>query len=402
MDSRWQGKHILHAITGGIAAYKGAYLTSTMHKLGAEVIVLMTPKSLEFVGFRTFESLSGHEVMLNDNHPVWKRASHVEAAHWGDVMVFAPLTANTLAKMVSGIADNVVLDTYLAYTGNVVLVPAMNSGMYEHPSTQNNIRTIQMYPGHILVPPDTGYLACGDVGKGRFPEIDKIVDYIEYAFVSEKPLAGKKVVITAGPTRHFIDDVRFISNPSSGKMGYELAREAWIQGAEVVLLLGKGSRIGVPHFAETIMFDSAVELKDILMDKLSDAHILMMSAAVGDFIPERHAGKLDRRKGDMAITLKPAPDVVASVKSVYKDVFTVAFSAEAGAPVERAVSKMEAKGVDAIVYNDVSNKKIGFGSDYNEVYVIFRDGKRVHIPYGSKRDISRSIWQEVIKYALNE
>ncbi len=398
VDKRWEGKHILHAITGGIAAYKGAYLTSTMHKLGASVQVLMTPKAEEFIGFRTLESLSGNFVMRGDDHPEWKRASHVEAAKWGDVMVMAPLTANTLAKMVSGMADNIVLDTYLAFTGSVVLVPAMNTAMYEHPSTQRNLETAESYSGHIVVPPDSGYLACGDTGKGRFPEVDKIIDYVEYAMVESKPLKGKTVVITAGPTRHFIDDVRFISNPSSGKMGYELAREAWILGANVILLLGKSSYVDAPHFAKVEFFDTAYDLMDLLKEHLQHADMLIMSAAVGDFIPEHHEGKLNRRQGDMVIRLSPAPDVVKTVKAQYPDVYVVGFSAEATAGVERAVKKMNDKGIDAIVYNDVSRKEIGFGSDYNEVYVIFKDGAKRHIPYGTKRDISRSIWREVIKH----
>ncbi len=400
MDNRWNGKHILHALTGGIAAYKGAYLTSAMHKLGAIVQTMLTPKALDFIGSRTLESLSGNYVMVNDDHPLWKRASHVEAARWGDVLVIAPLTANTLAKMVAGIADNVVLDTYLAFTGPVVLVPAMNSAMFEHPSTQRNIDVIKGYNNHIVVPPDAGYLACGDMGKGRFPEIDKILDYVEKALVKDKPLKGKKIVVTAGPTRHFIDDVRFISNPSSGKMGYEIAREAWILGADVVLLLGKGARVSSPHFASTVYFDTAQELLEILMDNVKDADILVMAAAVGDFIPEMVNGKLDRREGMFTLSLFPSPDIVKTIKE-QSGIYTVGFSAESGTGIKRAINKMHQKGIDAIVYNDVSNKKIGFESDYNEVHVIFKDGRDVHIDYGTKREISRNIWQEVIKDVLN-
>ena len=401
MDKRWEGRHILHMITGGIAAYKGAYLTSAMHKLGADVQVVMTPKSLDFIGFRTFESLSGRYVMLDDNHPQWKRASHVEAARWGDVMVFAPLTANTLSKMAHGIADNIVTDTYLAFTGPVVLVPAMNSAMYEHPATQRNLNIVGDFPNHILVPPDSGYLACGEVGKGRFPEVEKIIDYVEKALVERKPLKGKKVVITAGPTRHFIDDVRFISNPSSGKMGYELAREAWILGADVVFVKGKGASVPDIHFGKTVWFDTALDLLKILRKEVKDADILVMSAAVGDFMVQRKEGKLDRRKGDLVLSLIPSPDVVATIKGEFPHVYVVGFSAEFGTTVDRAMKKMRDKKIDAIVYNDVSRREVGFSSDFNEVYVIFSDGSKVHIPYGTKREVSRSIWQEVIAHASN-
>jgi len=401
VDKRWKDKRIIHGITGGIAVYKGAYLTSAMSKLGAQVQVIMTPNSLEFVGFRTFESLSGNYVMYNNDHPSWKRASHVEAAKWADVMVIAPLTANTLAKMVNGIADNILLDTYLAFDKPVLVVPAMNSVMYDHPSTQRNLEILSKYPNHIIIPPDQGYLACGDIGKGRFPDIEKIIDYVEFTFVKDKPLKDKTVIVTAGPTRHFIDDVRFISNPSSGKMGYELAREAWILGASVILLLGKGSRVPAPHFAQVEYFDTALQLLESLEKYAYGVDILIMAAAVGDFIPEYREGKLNRREGSISISLLPSPDVVRTIKKKYPNLYVVGFAAETSTDLDRVFKKMREKGIDAIVYNDVSRKDIGFGSDYNEVYIIFNDGTRKKLGYMTKRDISRGVWQEVNKYVSN-
>lgn len=392
---RFEGKRILVGITGSVAAVKGALLVSRLVKEGAEVYSAMTTSAKKFVTPLTLRSLSGKIPIIGDEHPDFVRAVHIEAARWADIIVVAPATANTMAKCAVGITDNVLTDIVLAFEGPVVFVPAMNRSMLDNALTIKNIKQLEAL-GYTVVPTDSGSLACGERGSGRFPEQEKILDYIQKAML-DKPLLGRRVIVSAGPTRHFIDDVRFISNPSSGKMGYEMARWAWMLGADVIFVMGRGSRVSPPHFAsEVYHFDTVEELTGILEHLGQEADMLVMTAAVGDFAPDqRLSGKLPR-EGELILKLRKTKDVVAGFKRLYPHVYTVAFAAEASSDIERALRKMHDKGVDAIVYNDVSKEGIGFSADENEVVVLFKSGKRTHIGRSSKFDIAGKIWREVI------
>ncbi len=392
---RFDGKHILVGITGSIAAVKGALLVSRLVKEGAEVYPVMTPAATKFITPLTLRSLSGKVPIVGEEHPDFVRAVHIEAARWADVVVVAPATANTMAKCAVGISDNVLTDIILAFDGPVVFVPAMNSSMLGSPVTLKNIELLEDR-GYTVVPTDSGSLACGERGNGRFPEQEKILDYIQRAML-DKPLLGKRVVVTAGPTRHFIDDVRFISNPSSGKMGYEMARWAWMLGGDVIFVVGRGARVSPPHFASEIHhFDTADELAGILENLGAKADMLIMTAAVGDFAPEQKVRGKIPREGKLILKLRKTKDVVARFKEMYPGVYTVAFAAESGSDLGRAAQKMQRKGVDAIVYNDVSREGIGFSADENEVVVLFESGRQVMLGRASKFDIAGKIWREVI------
>jgi phosphopantothenoylcysteine decarboxylase / phosphopantothenate---cysteine ligase len=370
---------VLLGISGGIAAYKSADLLRGLQRAGIEVRVMMTPSATDFVTPLTFETLSGHPVHLDGDLLRNDSAiTHVEEGRIADLMVVAPATANTMAKMAQGLADNLLLSTYLAFAGTVVVAPAMNTNMWLHPTTQRSVAQLRE-DGVIVVEPAAGELACGVYGSGRMAEPESIVAEVKLRLQVERKtdLRGLRVVITAGGTREPIDAVRYIGNRSSGKMGYALARAAFDRGAQVDLIKANIDLPPAPG-VEEISTPTAREMYQAVMERLPETDILIMAAAVADYqVAEGAAGgKISKSREDLAISLEPTTDILCEVAAQREDQFIVGFAAEYGPEgVARARGKLDRKNLDMIVFNDISRGDIGFNSDYNEVVVLTPEGE---------------------------
>jgi phosphopantothenoylcysteine decarboxylase/phosphopantothenate--cysteine ligase len=371
---------VLLGVTGGIAAFKAAELLRGLQKAGMEVRVVMTRAATQFVGPMTFETLSGAPVRLDQVSELRadSRITHVEDSQDADIMVIAPATANTLAKLVSGIADNLLTSMFLAFGKTVVVAPAMNTNMWEHPATQHNV-TVLRDRGVFVVEPGAGELACGDYGSGRMAEPNSIVAEVKLRLQVQRKrdLRGLRVLITAGGTREPIDAVRFIGNRSSGKMGFALARAAFDRGAEVVLVEANVDMPAVPGVRE-VEAPTAREMHAEVMKRFPDTDILIMAAAVADYrVADGPAGgKIGKGKDEWAIDLEATPDILCDLAASRDDQFLVGFAAEYGIEnLSRARAKMERKSLDMIVFNDISRTDIGFDSDFNEVRILARDSE---------------------------
>ena len=371
---------VLLGVTGGIAAYKAAELLRGLQKAGMEVRVIMTRAATRFVGPLTFETLSNHPVYLDDVDVLRADSSitHVEESRVADIMVIAPATANTLAKMANGIADNLLSTSYLAFEKTVVIAPAMNTNMWTHPATQRNVELLRER-GIFVVEPGSGELACGVYGSGRMAEPDSIVAEVKLRLQVQRKrdLRGLRVLITAGGTREPIDAVRFIGNRSSGKMGFALARAAFDRGAQVELIEANVDMPAAPGVRQ-IQTPTAGEMHAEVMRMLPDTDILIMAAAVADYrVAQGPAGgKISKSSDELAIGLEPTTDILCDVSAHHRGHFLVGFAAEFGLEgLGRAKEKMERKQLDMIVFNDISRTDIGFDSDFNEVYVLTRDGE---------------------------
>jgi phosphopantothenoylcysteine decarboxylase/phosphopantothenate--cysteine ligase len=371
---------VLLGVTGGIAAYKAAELLRGLQKAGMEVRVIMTRAATRFVGPLTFETLSNHPVYLDDVDVLRADSSitHVEESRVADIMVIAPATANTLAKMANGIADNLLSTSYLAFEKTVVIAPAMNTNMWTHPATQRNVELLRER-GIFVVEPGSGELACGVYGSGRMAEPDSIVAEVKLRLQVQRKrdLRGLRVLITAGGTREPIDAVRFIGNRSSGKMGFALARAAFDRGAQVELIEANVDMPAAPGVRQ-IQTPTAGEMHAEVMRMLPDTDILIMAAAVADYrVAQGPAGgKISKGSDELAIGLEPTTDILCDVSAHHRGQFLVGFAAEFGLEgLGRAKEKMERKQLDMIVFNDISRTDIGFDSDFNEVYVLTRDGE---------------------------
>ena len=371
---------VLLGVTGGIAAYKAAELLRGLQKAGMQVRVIMTRAATRFVGPLTFETLSNHPVYLDDVDALRADSSitHVEESRVADIMVIAPATANTLAKMANGIADNLLSTSYLAFEKTVVIAPAMNTNMWTHPATQRNVELLRER-GIFVVEPGSGELACGVYGSGRMAEPDSIVAEVKLRLQVQRKrdLRGLRVLITAGGTREPIDAVRFIGNRSSGKMGFALARAAFDRGAQVELIEANVDMPAAPGVRQ-IQTPTAGEMHAEVMRMLPDTDILIMAAAVADYrVAQGPAGgKINKGSGELAIDLEPTTDILCDVSAHHRGQFLVGFAAEYGLEgLGRAKEKMERKQLDMIVFNDISRTDIGFDSDFNEVYVLTRDGE---------------------------
>jgi len=388
---------VVLGVTGGIAAYKAAELIRSWRRSGDEVRVMMTAHATRFITPMTLGVLSGHEVFL-DMFPEHGREAvdHVDLGKWADVLVVAPATANILAKFARGLADDQLSTYYLAHPGPVVLAPAMNVHMWDHPAVRENLE-ILIQRGVILVEPESGELACGDWGQGRLAEIPAIVAASRRAGNPEPLLTGRKILVTAGPTREPIDPVRFLSNPSTGKMGVHLAAEAYREGATVTLVHGPLST-EPPYGVTSIPVSTAGEMTDAVLSRAGEADLLLMTAAVGDFkLNEISSEKIRRTGNSLPLTLEPTADILASVRKACPDLTIVAFAAETTLDETRVREKMAAKGADFIVANDVSDSSIGFASDHNEVFIYPRQGPSIHLSRSSKSDIARRILQHVVR-----
>ncbi|MBP3670595.1 MAG: bifunctional phosphopantothenoylcysteine decarboxylase/phosphopantothenate--cysteine ligase CoaBC [Bacteroidaceae bacterium] len=395
-----KGKHIVLGITGSIAAYKAAYLLRAFVKKGAEVQVVITPAGKEFITPVTLSALSGKPVVsefFTANDGTWH--SHVDLGLWADVMVIAPATASTIGKMVHGIADNMLITTYLSAKAPVFVAPAMDLDMFAHPSTQHNLDMLRSY-GNYIIEPTSGELASHLEGKGRMEEPDRIVAIIEEFFAQKQVLAGKKVMITAGPTYEKLDPVRFIGNYSSGKMGFAIAEACAKAGADVTLVAGPVSLKTVHPAIRRIDVESADEMYDAVVSEFGHHNAAIMCAAVADYKPATCCPeKMKRSADDLTLQLVPNRDIAAAVGAIKRDdQCLVGFALETNNEEVNAQSKLEKKNLDFIVLNSLQDPGAGFRCDTNKVTIIERDGISTDYPCKSKAEVAKDIVEKLAEY----
>ena len=386
-----KGKTVLLGVTGGIAAYKIANLASALVKLHADVNVIMTQNATNFINPITFESLTGNKCIVDTFDRNFKfKVEHIALAELADVFMVAPASANVIGKIANGIADDMLTTTFMACKKKKIIAPAMNTNMYENPIVQDNIKKLKDY-GMEIIEPATGYLACGTTGSGKLPDEKILLEYILREVAYEKDLSGKTVLVTAGPTREAIDPVRFISNHSTGKMGYAIARCASLRGARVILVSGPVS-LEPPLFAELVPVVSAENMYNAVMKYKDEADIIIKSAAVADYTPiTARSEKIKKQSGDMSIELKRTRDILKELgQSRRENQFICGFAMETENLIENAVKKLESKNVDMIVANSLKTEGAGFGTDTNVVTLITKDGK-TELPLMSKTDVAMKI-----------
>lgn len=400
-----KGKKIVLGITGSIAAYKACLLIRQLIKRGAEVQVVITPAGKEFITPITLSALTHKPVIsefFSQRDGTWN--SHVDLGLWADAMVVAPCTASTLGKMAHGIADNMLITTYLSMKAPVFIAPAMDLDMYRHPSTQANMKTLLSYGNHIIEP-ESGFLASGLEGKGRMEEPEVIADRLDQFFSENSqpsPIAGKKVVITAGPTYEKIDPVRFIGNYSSGKMGFAIAEECLRRGADVTLVAGPVS-LSCSSGIRRLDVESCQDMYDAATSEFADADVAILAAAVADFRPALVADrKIKRGKDDMVITLCPTHDIAAALGASKKsDQTLVAFALETNDEEANAMRKLEKKNADFVVLNSLRNEGTCFRTDQNQIEIVSRDGKTSY-EKKSKADTASDIVDYLEKVVLTK
>lgn len=383
-----QNKHILIGITGGIAAYKICTLIRDFKKAGASVKVIATPNALNFVTKLTLQNLTQNNVFVEEfDIKDWK-PEHISLADESDIMLIAPATANTISKIANGIADNLLTSVACAFSKKIIIAPAMNCNMWNNEATQKNLKILESR-GIEILPPESGFLACGYTGKGRLCSLEKIYNAVDEALNYSQKLKGKKVVITAGGTVEEIDPVRYISNYSSGKMGLALAKSAHNMGAETTLITTKD--FDVPF--ETIKVKSALDMQKAVNDEFDNADYIIMAAAVGDYrIKEKSGQKIKKENNDnLTIELVKNPDILADISKKKTHQTIVGFCAESENLIENAKTKIEKKGCDFLVANDISRTDIGFNSDENEVIIFDKNGETKKIEKASKNKIAREI-----------
>ena len=391
-----KGKRIVLGITGSIAAYKACVLIRELIKAGAEVQAVMTPSAKEFITPLTISTLT-HKPVISEffdrRDGSWH--SHVDIGLWADAMIIAPATASSIAKMANGVADNMLITTYLSMRAPVFVAPAMDVDMFSHTATQKNIKTLRSY-GNIIIEPETGELASGLEGKGRMEEPAVIAKSLEAYFKSQNQLKGKRVLITAGPTYEKIDPVRFIGNYSSGKMGYALAEECAERGAEVELVSGPVSinlnRANI-HITKV---ESAAQMYAAAVNAFPKTDIAILCAAVADFTPrETKDVKIKREKGDLAIQLVPTKDIAAELGRMKKESqFMVGFALETNDETNNAINKLKAKKLDFIVLNSLNDKGAGFSVDTNKITII-SDTSKYEYPLKPKREVAKDIIDKI-------
>ena len=389
-------KKILLCVSGGIAVYKAAALTSKLVQKGAQVKVIMSESAAKFVTPLTFQALSRNEVYTDTFEEINPSViAHINLADWADLILVAPATANTIAKLSGGIADNMIATTLLATTAPVWIAPAMNVHMYDHPAVKRNISVLADY-GYRFIEPSEGYLACGYVGKGRLEEPEKIVELVE-SFFKQKPLklSGKTVVITAGPTREKIDPVRFISNHSTGKMGFALANEALKAGARVILVSGP-VQLEAPQGVILVKVESAEDMYNAVLSHFDEADVVIKTAAVADYRPKNtFEYKVKKAAGDTLIELERTKDILFELGERKKHQILVGFAAETNNVEEYAQKKLHQKNADMIVANNVKTEGAGFGTDTNIVTLFKRDGAVDELPIMSKQAVAERIIEEI-------
>jgi phosphopantothenoylcysteine decarboxylase/phosphopantothenate--cysteine ligase len=396
---------VVAGVGGGIAAYKSAELVRLIAQRGYDVQVVMTAAAQQFVRPLTFAALTGRKVITslwagdNSEDTLSSAVEHVRVAQENDVLVVAPATADLLAKFAAGIADDFLTTLYLAFTGKVILAPAMNDVMWAHPATQANIDTLRKR-NCCVVPPAEGWLACGSVGTGRLADPEQIVMHIEAEVNRKRDLEGETVLITAGPTQEALDPIRYISNRSSGKMGYALAEVAVQRGAAVTLISGPVS-LPPPHGIEVFRVTTVSEMRHAVLEHLPSATIIIKTAAVADYyladVPKQ---KLKKTATRLSLELDPTPDILAEVGQRKGDRLLIGFAAETENLLDEARRKMNAKKCDMLVANLVNRDGLGFESDRNEVDIITANGKTVHAGPADKKEIAERILDQVATLRL--
>ena len=395
-------------VGGGIAAYKAAELARALMERGFSVQVLMTRSAEEFVRPLTFAALTGKKVITNlfgaasAEDTLASSIEHIRVAQENQILVIAPATADLLAKLAHGLADDFLTTTYLAFTGPVVLAPTMNTNMWNHPATQENLRILRAR-GHVIVEPDDGILACGMVGPGRLAEPESIAQTVATVALGGSPkqdLEGETVLITAGPTQEPLDPVRYLSNRSSGKMGYALAEAARSRGARIILVSGPVALTAPPR-VELIPVRTAVEMRKAVMDHLEQATMIIKAAAVADYHrTDPPQQKVKKTAARLSLELDPTPDILAEVSRKKGDRLLVGFAAETENLIEEARRKLESKNCDMVVANLVSQAGIGFESDDNEVTLVLRTGETIPVERAPKSAIAHRIFDQMIKLRL--
>ena len=389
------GRDLILGVTGSIAAYKAVYLLRELTRLGASVTVCLSEHAREFVGALTFRTLSGRPVLTDLFDPQSADAvAHVALAERAHAVIVAPATANLLAKAANGIADDFLTTLLLAARAPVLMVPAMDGGMWDHAAVTANVATLRRR-GVTVLEPDTGALASGLSGKGRFPEIDEIVEALRRLLVPARDLAGERLLVTAGPTREPIDPVRYISNRSSGKMGYGLATAALRRGAEVILVSGP-TVLTPPPGAVFVPVQTAEEMREAVLHHLERATIVIKAAAVADYRARQTATTKIKGKRDLTLELTPNADILAEVAARHTSAFVVGFAAETHDVAANAREKLERKGIDLLVANDVSQQGIGFDAEDNEVLLLDRWGGARPLPRMPKSDVADAILSHVL------
>jgi len=393
--SALDGRELILGVTGSIAAYKAVYLLRELTRAGARVSVCLSEHAREFVGPLTFRTLSGRPVLSNLFDPQSEAAvEHVALAERADAVAVAPATANLLGKAAAGIADDFLTTLLLAARCPVVMAPAMDGGMWEHPAVVANVATLRGR-GVMVLEPDAGALASGLSARGRLPEVDVIVEALLTALTARRDLGGQRVVVTAGPTREPIDPVRYISNRSSGRMGYALAAAAARRGAAVTLVSGP-TALTPPPAATFVPVQTAEEMREAVLYHAAGSAIVIKAAAVADYRVRQIADQKIKGKRDLTLDLTPNPDILAEVAARGTGAFIVGFAAETNDVVANARAKLEAKGIDLLVANDVSRRDIGFDADDNEVLLIDRWGGSRALPRMPKTAVADAILDEIL------
>lgn len=388
-----KGKHIVLGITGSIAAYKAASLARLFIKAGAEVQIVITPAGKEFITPVTLSALTGKPVVsefFTANDGTWH--SHVDLGLWADLMIIAPATASTIGKMAHGIADNMLMTTYLSMKAPVFVAPAMDLDMFAHPTTQHNLNLLKSY-GNTIIEPEAGELASHLVGKGRMEEPEKIFEVVTYFFESQNKLAGKKVVITAGPTYEKIDPVRFIGNYSSGKMGFALAETCAEYGAEVILISGPVNLILNHPNIKRIDVESAEQMYNTAIEQFATADSAILCAAVSDYRPkQKEDSKIKRKSDEMDLKLVKNRDIAASLGAMKtKKQTLIGFALETDHEYENALKKIETKNLDFIILNSLNDKGAGFQHDTNKISIIDKHGSRTDFDLKTKKEVAHDI-----------
>ncbi len=391
-----QGKTVVLGVTGSIAAYKIANLASMLVKLHADVNVIMTENATNFINPITFETLTGNKCLVDTfDRNFQYNVEHVALAKRADLFMVAPASANVIGKIANGIADDMLTTTIMACKVPKLIAPAMNTNMFENPIVQDNLEKLKQYD-YEIISPSTGYLACGDTGAGKLPPEEVLLDYILRELHYEKDMKGKKVLVTAGPTREAIDPVRFLSNHSTGKMGYAIARCAMERGAEVTLVTGQTS-ISKPPFVKVVAVVSAKDMFEAVKEHMKEADFIIKSEAVADYTPETVADeKIKKQEEDMSIPLIRTADILKYVGEHRKPNQVVCgFAMETRDLLENAAKKLRNKNADMIVANNLKVTGAGFGTDTNVVTLIKRDGTR-ELPLLTKEEVAKVILDEML------
>ncbi len=391
-----KGKYIVLGVSGGIACYKAAALASALVKQHADVHVIMTDNATKFISPITFEQLTGNKALTDTfDRNFTHKVEHISVADRADFVLIAPATANIIAKLAHGIADDMLTTTVLACTCPKAVAPSMNTNMYNNPVTQDNIATLIKY-GWEIIEPSYGHLACGTDGKGRLPEPDELLEVCLHAAAHEKDLAGKKILVTAGPTREALDPVRYLSNRSSGKMGYAIAKAASRRGADVTLVSGPTS-LTHPRYIDTVDITSAQEMYEAVVSRASDMDIIIKAAAVADYRPETVAdNKIKKKDDEMTIKLERTLDILGTIGSSKKHgQFLCGFSMETENMIENSRRKLLKKNLDMIAANNVKTEGAGFGVDTN-VLTLITDKAVKELPIMSKDEAADVLLDEIV------